>query len=142
MANKITETVGDFAQGFMGGNYRDNPSKKAGRITRKSLRKISNAVLFFAKRNPLVTAAVVTGGIIGKGMLKDKSEDTEDTKDMPDYINAKGSDYKKQYKQYWSETLGHDGAPKISDFENLGYGYDPETEFSQALRLYMDSKPL
>jgi hypothetical protein len=149
----IKKLATDFATGFMGGNYKVTPATVAGNVTRKGLRSIANGVVFLAKRNPAVAiaggvAATATGLFKGADKLAEKLDtkinegQAEDTTDVPDYLNAKGSDYKEKYKNYWKQTLGHDGMPKQEDFQNLGDGYDPEVEFSQALRLYYDSKPL
>ena len=149
----IKKIAEDFATGFMGGNYRVTPATKAGKGTRtvlnKSLKGIASGISFLAKRNPLIaTAGVVAGAFEGAGMLTEKIDkkmnegQPEDTTDVPDYLTSSKSDYKKDYKSYWERTLGHKGVPKREDFNNLGDGYDPEQEFSQAMRLYLDSKPL
>ena len=150
----IKKLAKDFGTGLMSNkNYKVTPATEAGRITGKALKKIANAAIFLAKRNPAVAiaggvAATATGLFKGADKFAEKLDtkmnegQAEDTTDVPDYLNAKGSDYKKEYKNYWKQTLGHDGMPKQEDFQNLGDGYDPEVEFSQALRLYYDSKPL
>tara|TARA_R110002096_G_scaffold147554_1_gene307489 strand:+ start:4408 stop:4872 length:465 start_codon:yes stop_codon:yes gene_type:complete len=154
MINKIIETAEDFGRGLMGKrNFGNNPATAAGKVTRKAVTTIGKGMVFFAKRNPATaivtgTATALTGLFKGGNKLAEKLDtkmnegQAEDTTDIPDYLNSKKSDYKEDYKNYWERTLGHKGKPTIEDFENLGDGYDPEVEFSQALRLYYDSKPL
>lgn len=151
---KVTKGIKDFGTGLMSNkNYKVTPATEAGRITGNALKKIANAVKFLAKRNPAVAiaggvAATTAGLFKGADKLAEKLDtkmnegQAEDTTDVPNYLNAKGSDYKEEYKKYWKQTLGHDGMPKQEDFQNLGDGYDPELEFSQALRLYHHTKPL
>lgn len=150
MINKIIETAEDFGRGLMGKrNFGNNTATAVGKVTRNAVKSIGRGIVFLAKRNPAITVAGgIAGAFKGAGMLSDKIEkkmnegQAEDTTDVPNYLNSKGSDYKKDYQSYWERTLGHEGKPTIEDFQDLGDGYDPELEFSQALRLYYDSKPL
>ena len=57
---------------------------------------------------------------------------------MPPYITSTGSDYEKDYKAYWKNVLGHDGVPKLEDFQDYD---DPELEYNTAIQIYSDTRP-
>ena len=130
----------EFTTGFMGGNHRSTPYTKAGKSTRKRVNTAYKLGGTFLKRHPYI--AVGTGLLSALGLdlafTNNLGFDEQIKQNMPPYITSTGSDYEKDYKAYWKNVLGHDGVPKLEDFQDYD---DPELEYNTAIQIYSDTRP-
>lgn len=137
----MKQGVKDFGKGLMGGNYKETGATKAGRATGKVVKGATKIAGGFLRRNPFV--ALGSGLLAAAGLdlafTENPGFDKEIRYNLPEYMNSEKKDYAKNYKKYWKNALGHDGAPKLEDFSDYN---NPEAEFDTAIRIFMDTAPL